>query len=277
MKRYKAVIDHIAADVDELARPGGPGTWTPPRCSPTDARDAADAWPSRTWNSGPSAPARDCPPHQPATGAGLGRMAGRAIPARRDRPAAGLHRQPVPATLTTRPPARVQETGHHSGAHGSIGTGTPTLPRVPANPRVRDGELRGIHAVWADPAPGFVRTPGRRGRASPGTGVLPGSFLPPPPDDPLPGGQVKGTLRVSLRDRCATPDMPVRSQDRQLSVSGRKRGRRCRLRARDWMSPPGLQHSQFRRSSFMFPETSSTVRPTLLKRGKPRSRDYRSY
>jgi hypothetical protein len=29
-----------------------------------------------------------------------------------------------------------------------------------------------------------------------------GSFLPPPPDDLLPGGRVKGTLRVSLRDRC---------------------------------------------------------------------------
>jgi len=27
-------------------------------------------------------------------------------------------------------------------------------------------------------------------------------------------GVLKGTLRVSLRDRCATPDMPVRSQDR---------------------------------------------------------------
>ncbi len=52
-------------------------------------------------------------------------------------------------------------------------------------------------------------------------GVLP---APRPPDDPLPDGQVKGTLRVSLRDRCATPDMPVRSQDRQLSGSGRKTG-----------------------------------------------------
>src|SRR5260370_1440697 len=41
----------------------------------------------------------------PATGAGLGCLAGRAIPARRDRPAAGLHRQPVPATLTARVPA----------------------------------------------------------------------------------------------------------------------------------------------------------------------------
>ena len=41
----------------------------------------------------------------PATGAGLGRMAGRAIPARRDLPAAGLRRQPVPATLADHPPA----------------------------------------------------------------------------------------------------------------------------------------------------------------------------
>jgi hypothetical protein len=37
------------------------------------------------------------------TGAGPGRMAGRAVPAWRDPPAAGLHRQPVPATLTTTP------------------------------------------------------------------------------------------------------------------------------------------------------------------------------
>src|SRR5258708_33899107 len=36
---------------------------------------------------------------------GLGCLAGRAIPARRDRPAAGLHRQPGPATLTARVPA----------------------------------------------------------------------------------------------------------------------------------------------------------------------------
>src|SRR5260370_23006408 len=36
---------------------------------------------------------------------GLGCLAGRAIPARLDRPAALLHRQPVPATLTARVPA----------------------------------------------------------------------------------------------------------------------------------------------------------------------------
>src|ERR1035441_11110988 len=35
-----------------------------------------------------------------------------------------------------------------------------------------------------------------------GPGYRQGSFLPPPPDDPLPAGQVKGTLRVSLRDQC---------------------------------------------------------------------------
>ena len=98
------------------------------------------------------------------------------------------------------------------------------MPRVPANPRVRDGDLRGIHAVWADPAPGFVRTAGQTRSCCPRARVAAGSSLPPPPDDPLSDGQVKGTLRVSLRDRCATPDMPVRSQDRQLSGSGRKTG-----------------------------------------------------
>jgi hypothetical protein len=87
---------------------------------------------------------------------------------------------------------------------GTSLTGTPPLPRVPANPRVRDGELRGIHAVWADPAPGFVRTPGRRGRAARGTGSRRGSFLPPPPDDTAPGragqGHPAGVALRSLRD-----------------------------------------------------------------------------
>src|SRR6266516_3211156 len=35
-------------------------------------------------------------------------------------------------------------------------------------------------------------------------------------------GVLKGTLRVSLRDRCATPDLPVRSQDRAaIGVRGK--------------------------------------------------------
>jgi len=50
----------------------------------------------------------------------------------------GLHRQPVPATLTTTPVANdhpratraVQETGRRSGAHGSIVTGTPLARRA---------------------------------------------------------------------------------------------------------------------------------------------------
>jgi hypothetical protein len=36
----RAVIDRIAADVDELARPGGWKTWTPPRCFLIGARNA---------------------------------------------------------------------------------------------------------------------------------------------------------------------------------------------------------------------------------------------
>ena len=42
------------------------------------------------------------------------------------------------------------------GLQPAIATGrsvvaqAPALPRVSANPRVRDGGLRGIHAVWAD-------------------------------------------------------------------------------------------------------------------------------
>src|SRR5439155_1374993 len=36
--------------------PGGPGTCTPRRYSPTGGRNAAGGWPSRTWSSGPSAP-----------------------------------------------------------------------------------------------------------------------------------------------------------------------------------------------------------------------------
>src|SRR5260370_675072 len=59
----------------------------------------------RAGGGGPGVRALGPPPAaarflNPATGAGLGRLAGRAIPARRDRPAARLHRQPVPATLT---------------------------------------------------------------------------------------------------------------------------------------------------------------------------------
>ena len=124
LARVRAVIDRIAADIDELAPARRVQDLTTaavlpdPRAEPTAGR------------AGPGVPGLLRPQGiarliNPATGAGLGCLAGRAIPARRDRPAAGLHRQPVPATLTTRPRARVQETGRRSGAHGSIITGTP--------------------------------------------------------------------------------------------------------------------------------------------------------
>ena len=121
------------------------------------------------------------------------------------------------------------------------------MPRVPANPRVHGGELRGIHAVWADPSPGLVPTAGQVRPCCPRNRVPPGSSLPPPPDDPLPDGQVKGALRASLRDRCAPPDMPVRSQDRQLSGSGRKTGLMLLAPGGRLHSSPGLQDSQSRR------------------------------
>ena len=79
----------------------------------------------------------------PATAAGLGRMAGRAIPARRDRTAAGLHRQPVPAHSDH--PAAVpafRKLDAVAGAHGSIVTGHPQ----------HGGTSSGGHSVWGTEA-----------------------------------------------------------------------------------------------------------------------------
>ena len=126
LARVAAVIDRIAADVDEPARARRVQDLDTAAALPDRRAERRRGWPSRTRSSGPFAPARDCRLIDPATGAGLGRVAGRAVPARRDRPAAGLHRQPVPATLTTRPRARVQQTGRRSGPHGSIVTCIPT-------------------------------------------------------------------------------------------------------------------------------------------------------
>ena len=104
LARVAAVIDRIAADVDELAGPGGPG--------PGHRRGAprpAGRTPPAAGRAGPGVPGLLHPTAavrflNPATGAGLGRLAGRALPARRDQPAARLHRQSVPAALTTAPP-----------------------------------------------------------------------------------------------------------------------------------------------------------------------------
>ncbi len=74
-------------------------TWTPRQCERTSVQSAGTGWPNRTWTSGTPAHASDYRlVHAPA-GAGLGCVAGRTVPPRRDRPAARLHRQPVLAAL----------------------------------------------------------------------------------------------------------------------------------------------------------------------------------
>ena len=84
LTRVAAVIDRIAADVDELARARRVQDLSTAAVLPGRGPNAAGGWPSRTWSSGPSAPVGGCRFLNPAAGAGLGRLAGRAIPARRD-------------------------------------------------------------------------------------------------------------------------------------------------------------------------------------------------
>jgi hypothetical protein len=58
---------------------------------------------------------------------------------------------------------------------------------------------------------GRIRPPGSCGRGAgavvlpPGPGSREGPPCPRGPDDPVPGGHVKGTLRVSLRDSLRDP------------------------------------------------------------------------
>ncbi len=52
--------------------PGGSRTWAPPRCCPARGPNAAGAWPSRTWSSGPSAPGGGCPLRRPSNWSGPG-------------------------------------------------------------------------------------------------------------------------------------------------------------------------------------------------------------
>ena len=96
LARVRAVIDRIVADIDELAR-----AWR------VEDLDIAAVLPDRRAERRRRLAEPDlefrallCPQGiarliNPAAEAGLGRLAGRAIPARRDRPAAGLRRQPV--------------------------------------------------------------------------------------------------------------------------------------------------------------------------------------
>jgi len=117
LARVAAVTDRIATDVDELARARRAQDLSTAAVLP----DPPGRTPSAAGRAGPGVPGLLHPTAaarfiDPATGAGLGRLAGRAIPARRDQPKARLHRQPVPATLTT--------TSYHSARQGSSGNWT---------------------------------------------------------------------------------------------------------------------------------------------------------
>ena len=90
------LADRLSDEVDWLRQCAGwlrqlDGGGYPPA---VNLRPAAD-WPSRTWSSGPSAPARDCPPHQPCNWSGPG-MPGRPSGTSAARSASGR------ATPTTR-------------------------------------------------------------------------------------------------------------------------------------------------------------------------------
>src|SRR5271157_4450904 len=63
LARVAAVIDRIAADTDELARARRAGDLDTAAVLPGPRAGQHRGWPSRTWSSGPSAPAGDCPPH----------------------------------------------------------------------------------------------------------------------------------------------------------------------------------------------------------------------
>ena len=95
LARVRAVIDRIAADIDELARARRVQDLTTPRCCPTHGPSAADGWPSRTWSSGPSAPDGGCPLPQPRSWSGPGTR-GKPSDTSAARSASG------PATPTTR-------------------------------------------------------------------------------------------------------------------------------------------------------------------------------
>jgi hypothetical protein len=76
ISRVRAVIDRIAADVDQLARARRVQDLNTAAVLPDPRTERPGGWPSRTWTSGPSAPGGGCPLPRPATGAGLGRLAG---------------------------------------------------------------------------------------------------------------------------------------------------------------------------------------------------------
>ena len=109
------------------------GTCAPRRCSPAGGRSAAAGWPSQTRSSGPSAPAKDCPPHPRRSWSGPG------TPTKPNgtgavKPASEL-RTPATRSGPASPPLQhrrgVEETGRCSCADGSVVTGTPLRDKIP--------------------------------------------------------------------------------------------------------------------------------------------------
>jgi len=104
LARVQAVIDRIAADVDDLARAWRAGDLDtaavlPGRRAERRRRLAEPDLEFRAFCARTGLPASSTLQLE----RGLGRLAGRAIPARRDRPAARLHWQAVPAHANDHP------------------------------------------------------------------------------------------------------------------------------------------------------------------------------
>lgn len=112
----------------------------------------------RVAEPGPGLPGVLPPQHAarfsgPAPGAGLGRLAGRALPARRDQPATRLHRPPVSAALTITPAAAHTRAVRHTGRPNAFmtlvhrdprSTGHGTRPRTALNNPALAGGLSGL-------------------------------------------------------------------------------------------------------------------------------------
>ena len=109
----------------------------------------------------------------------------------------GAHEEPVNSDSKDKPvPARRVDR--------LLATRSLPAPRLCPEFRRTQGSVTGSCGVFM--RYGRIRPLGSCGRRAdavvlpPGTGFRRARSWPPQPDDPLPGGQVKGTLRVSLRD-----------------------------------------------------------------------------